>query len=410
MAVVTQDSFANAIRAVGPYFGEVGIKCQEVISWLLNPENSGELSKKGHTFLFTHDENGKNAAIAFAKVLVDYGYSAVVSDYESILSSQDVFYALHIGPAVSRAKNQRIIWSFEEAATPSGSVAEKLPPRPHPSETLILPHEIRPKRALRGEGKNEIARLETQLEEQLAILRANAKPWKATGRSKIGQAYYLLTEVKKSLAENGHYLNRQGQEIDKETLFVKEGKKEGNIVRWEKAIRAVRDAYEKASTIMEELLRLGADVESEAQELNQLRSQLTEILAYQPTPIRVKNEEGGYNLYAAKTEKGRTSYEFYSVEEPAEARGVSSTDRERYVAMLWAQGLNDSSPVYGQAREILVDELTSEQLEQAIEGLSREKKDLTLIGPISDMLFDQMIGSGCVSKVVAAWVGNVTMG
>jgi len=38
------------------------------------------------------------------------------------------------------------------------------------------------------------------------------------------------------------------------------------------------------------------------------------------------------------------------------------------------------------------------------------KKDLTLVGPISDMLFDQLIGSGCVKKVVAAWVGNVIMG
>ena len=37
-------------------------------------------------------------------------------------------------------------------------------------------------------------------------------------------------------------------------------------------------------------------------------------------------------------------------------------------------------------------------------------KDLTLVGPISDMLFDVLIGSGCVSRVVAAWVGNVMMG
>jgi glutaconate CoA-transferase subunit A len=29
---------------------------------------------------------------------------------------------------------------------------------------------------------------------------------------------------------------------------------------------------------------------------------------------------------------------------------------------------------------------------------------------ISDMLFDQLIGSGCVKKVIAAWVGNVIMG
>jgi len=38
------------------------------------------------------------------------------------------------------------------------------------------------------------------------------------------------------------------------------------------------------------------------------------------------------------------------------------------------------------------------------------KRDLTLAGPISDILFDQMIGAGCVRKVVAAWVGNVMMG
>src|SRR5574337_974019 len=35
------------------------------------------------------------------------------------------------------------------------------------------------------------------------------------------------------------------------------------------------------------------------------------------------------------------------------------------------------------------------------------RTDLTMIGPISDMLFDLLIGSGCVRKVIAAWVGNV---
>jgi glutaconate CoA-transferase subunit A len=44
------------------------------------------------------------------------------------------------------------------------------------------------------------------------------------------------------------------------------------------------------------------------------------------------------------------------------------------------------------------------------EIIRQEKKDLTLIGPISDMLFDQLIGSGYVKKVIAAWVGNVIMG
>src|SRR5207244_10973415 len=37
-------------------------------------------------------------------------------------------------------------------------------------------------------------------------------------------------------------------------------------------------------------------------------------------------------------------------------------------------------------------------------------RDLTLIGPISDILFDQLIGAGCVQQVIAAWVGNVMMG
>ena len=36
--------------------------------------------------------------------------------------------------------------------------------------------------------------------------------------------------------------------------------------------------------------------------------------------------------------------------------------------------------------------------------------DLTLVGPISDVLFDQLIGAGLVSRVRAAWVGNVSAG
>lgn len=44
------------------------------------------------------------------------------------------------------------------------------------------------------------------------------------------------------------------------------------------------------------------------------------------------------------------------------------------------------------------------------EVIRQGKRNLTLIGPISDMLFDQMIGGGCASKVRAAWVGNVITG
>jgi len=44
------------------------------------------------------------------------------------------------------------------------------------------------------------------------------------------------------------------------------------------------------------------------------------------------------------------------------------------------------------------------------ELIRQRKRDLTLIGPISDILFDQLIGAGCVRKIRAAWVGNVITG
>src|SRR5689334_6463400 len=56
------------------------------------------------------------------------------------------------------------------------------------------------------------------------------------------------------------------------------------------------------------------------------------------------------------------------------------------------------------------------QMEQMIpfsaghEIIRQKKRDLRLIGPISDILFDQLIGAGCVKDIVAAWVGNVMMG
>jgi glutaconate CoA-transferase subunit A len=59
---------------------------------------------------------------------------------------------------------------------------------------------------------------------------------------------------------------------------------------------------------------------------------------------------------------------------------------------------------------------TGLQMEQMIpfaaghEIIRQQKRGLTLIGPISDILFDQLIGSGCVEKIIAAWVGNVMMG
>lgn len=44
------------------------------------------------------------------------------------------------------------------------------------------------------------------------------------------------------------------------------------------------------------------------------------------------------------------------------------------------------------------------------ELIRQRRRDLTLIGPISDCLFDQLIGAGCVRRVVAAWAGNVSAG
>ncbi len=56
------------------------------------------------------------------------------------------------------------------------------------------------------------------------------------------------------------------------------------------------------------------------------------------------------------------------------------------------------------------------QMEQMIpfaaghEIMRQGRRNLRLIGPISDILFDQLIGAGCVERVIAAWVGNVMMG
>ena len=44
------------------------------------------------------------------------------------------------------------------------------------------------------------------------------------------------------------------------------------------------------------------------------------------------------------------------------------------------------------------------------EIIRRRRRDLNLVGPISDSLFDQLIGAGCVGRVTAAWVGNVSEG
>ncbi|CAB5122872.1 3-oxoadipate CoA-transferase subunit A (EC; Glutaconate CoA-transferase subunit A (EC [Olavius algarvensis associated proteobacterium Delta 3] len=44
------------------------------------------------------------------------------------------------------------------------------------------------------------------------------------------------------------------------------------------------------------------------------------------------------------------------------------------------------------------------------ELMRQKKRRLALIGPISDMLFDQLVGAGCADRIRAAWVGNVITG
>ena len=44
------------------------------------------------------------------------------------------------------------------------------------------------------------------------------------------------------------------------------------------------------------------------------------------------------------------------------------------------------------------------------EIIRQERRDLELVGPISDSLFDQLIGAGCIRRVTAAWIGNVSEG
>jgi len=44
------------------------------------------------------------------------------------------------------------------------------------------------------------------------------------------------------------------------------------------------------------------------------------------------------------------------------------------------------------------------------ELIRQQRRDLELVGPLSDALFDQLIGAGGVRRVTAAWVGNVSEG
>jgi glutaconate CoA-transferase subunit A len=63
-----------------------------------------------------------------------------------------------------------------------------------------------------------------------------------------------------------------------------------------------------------------------------------------------------------------------------------------------------SSIALGTAQETLIPFAAGHEL------IRQRRRNLTLIGPISDILFDQLIGAGCVRTIRAAWVGNVITG
>ena len=65
---------------------------------------------------------------------------------------------------------------------------------------------------------------------------------------------------------------------------------------------------------------------------------------------------------------------------------------------------NGSSIALGTAQETLIPFAAGHEI------MRQRKRGLTLMGPISDILFDQLIGAGCVSRIRAAWVGNVITG
>ena len=63
-----------------------------------------------------------------------------------------------------------------------------------------------------------------------------------------------------------------------------------------------------------------------------------------------------------------------------------------------------STVALGTAQETLIPFAAGHEI------IRQRKRGLTLIGPISDILFDQIIGAGCADKIRAAWVGNVITG
>src|SRR5438552_15055779 len=65
---------------------------------------------------------------------------------------------------------------------------------------------------------------------------------------------------------------------------------------------------------------------------------------------------------------------------------------------------DDATVVMGTALEAMIPFAAGHEM------IRQRRRDLELVGPISDSLFDLLIGAGCVRRVTAAWLGNVSEG
>src|SRR5207247_4972815 len=94
-----------------------------------------------------------------------------------------------------------------------------------------------------------------------------------------------------------------------------------------------------------------------------------------------------------------------SLQSPAQGYSMASMTKLVPLAEAIAQHVPDGvSVALGMALESLIPFAAGHEL------IRHGRRGLELIGPISDMLFDQLIGAGCIRRVTAAWVGNVSAG
>jgi glutaconate CoA-transferase subunit A len=84
---------------------------------------------------------------------------------------------------------------------------------------------------------------------------------------------------------------------------------------------------------------------------------------------------------------------------------MTNMDKVRSLHDAIGQDIHDGSSIaMGCGLESLIPFAASYEI------IRQRKRNLTLIAPISDMQFDQLIGAGCVKKIIASWVGNVAAG